>query len=196
MSLLKAGGACLAAAALVAGVVQLAAGAPGYVPVVSSQALPAPATTATAPNNSTANAAPSPTPSPTAAPLAESIAAAPTASTPTASAGRWAIAIDTTGYQDELDQCLWVRMDLGAAAPIVGAHNNCGGSIVLDMHIGDTVTLVGAALDGTYVVFDSRDAHAGDEAAEATAGWNAAVILQTCYWNSGGEERLLALQRA
>ncbi len=46
---------------------------------------------------------------------------------PVTGAASWAIAVDTRGYQDEIDQCLWVRMDLGGHAPIVGAHNYCGG---------------------------------------------------------------------
>lgn len=193
MSLLKVSAVSLAALALVAGVTKLAEGAPHYQPVVASQLLPAPASDdGPAPTASPVPAAPVPTSSAT--PL--ETAPDQLATLPVTSTGRWAINIDTTGYQTELDECLWVRMDLGAAAPIVGAHNNCGGSIVLDMKVGDTVTLMGTALDGTYTVIDSRNAHAGDAAATATAGWIAAVILQTCYWNSGGEERLLALQRA
>lgn len=109
--------------------------------------------------------------------------------------GSWTIEVATEGYQAELDQCLWVRMDLDAVAPIVGAHNNCGGAVVLDMAEGDTVILSGVSLDGTYTVQSSRDAHAGDSAAAATSGWSADVILQTCYWYSGGLERLLALKR-
>jgi len=105
----------------------------------------------------------------------------------------WSISIDTTGYQAEIDQCLWVRMDLGLAAPVVGAHNYCGGSVVLEMAIGDTVTLSGTGLDGVYRVSAERLAWAGDQAAAATAGLTAAVILQTCFWVDDGSERLLAL---
>ncbi len=107
----------------------------------------------------------------------------------------WSIVIDATGYQTEIDRCLWVRMQLGAVAPIVGAHNYCGGSIVLDMRAGDTVVLSGMGLDGTYVVTAGRDAHAGDSAAIATAQLAADVILQTCYWHSNGRERLIALTK-
>lgn len=107
----------------------------------------------------------------------------------------WSITIDTVGYQAEIDRCLWVRMELRADAPIVGAHNNCGGSVVLEMLVGDTVTLTGTGLDGRYVVAAERDGQAGANAAAATAGFGADVILQTCYWNSGGRERLLALIR-
>lgn len=104
-----------------------------------------------------------------------------------------AIAIDTTGYQAELDACDWVRMDLSAAAPIVGAHNYCGGDIVLGMQPGDTVVLSGEGLDGTYVVTEIRDAVAGDSASAATAGMNVAAILQTCYWGDGDAVRLVGL---
>lgn len=107
----------------------------------------------------------------------------------------WAIAIGAVGYQAELDQCIWVRMDLAATAPIVGAHNYCGGGDVLEMALGDSVTLMGTGLDGVYLVTDSRDARAGDNAAQATAGLSAAVILQTCYWRNDGSERLVALTR-
>lgn len=117
---------------------------------------------------------------------------APLASTGPAA---WAISIDTIGYQDEIDECLWVRMDLGAAAPIVGAHNYCGGGIVLEMQLGQTVDLIGSGLEGTYVVTESRDARGGDPAAAATAGMEAAVILQTCYWIDDGSVRLVGLQR-
>jgi hypothetical protein len=86
-------------------------------------------------------------------------------------------------------------MELAADAPIVGAHNNCGGSVVLEMLIGDAVTLTGTGLDGRYVVAAERDGQAGENAAAATAGFGADVVLQTCYWNSGGQERLLALVR-
>lgn len=105
------------------------------------------------------------------------------------------IDIDTTGYQVELDQCLWVRMDLaGSPAPIVGAHNNCGGDIVLELQPGDVVELTGEFLDARYVVFDSRNGRPGQSAAEATAGFGAAVILQTCYFDSP-EVRLVGLIR-
>ncbi len=108
----------------------------------------------------------------------------------------WSIDIDTVGYQAELDACLWVRMHLGAAAPIVGAHNHCGGGIVLEMGAGDSVTLHGASLDGVYEVTDARDAFAGDFAADATEGMAADVILQTCYWQGNGRALLIGLQRS
>ncbi|MFG6403942.1 hypothetical protein [Microbacterium sp. P04] len=104
-----------------------------------------------------------------------------------------AIAIDTDGYQTELDRCLWVRMDLaGASAPIVGAHNDCGGEVVLELRVGDVVALTGTRLDGRYVVTGSRDGRPGQDAAEATAGFTASVILQTCYFD-GPDVRLVAL---
>jgi hypothetical protein len=100
----------------------------------------------------------------------------------------WSIAVGATGYQAELDACQWVRMDIGAVAPIVGAHTSCGGEIVLQMMPGQAVALSGAGLDGAYVVAESRDAHVGDVAATATAGMSADVILQTCY--PGGDDRV------
>ncbi|NLP84407.1 hypothetical protein HF576_11135 [Microbacterium sp. CFH 90308] len=103
------------------------------------------------------------------------------------------IGIHTSGYQAELDQCLWVRMDLaGASAPIVGAHNNCGGDVVLGLEPGQLVDLAGQGLDGRYAVAGSRDGRPGQNAAEATAGFGAAVILQTCYFE-GPDVRLVAL---
>jgi hypothetical protein len=105
----------------------------------------------------------------------------------------YSIAIDTTGYQAELDECDWVRMDLTAAAPIVGAHNYCGGGVVLGMQPGDTVLLTGEGLDGTYVVTEIRDAVAGGSASRATAGMTVAAILQTCYWGDGDDVRLVGL---
>ncbi len=104
------------------------------------------------------------------------------------------ITITATGYQHELDQCQWVRMDIGAEAPIVGAHTRCGGSVVLSMHTGEVVDLRGQGLDGRYVVTDGLDAHAGDDASVATTGMNATVILQTCYPVSDGRERLVGLE--
>lgn len=135
----------------------------------------------------------------TAAPVApDPVAPSPDPAPPTALAPTgprvWSISVDTTGYQAELDDCLWVRMDLGAAAPIVGAHNYCGGGIVLDMAVGDVVTLTGTGLDGTYSVTGDRGARAGDGAATATAGMDADVILQTCYWIDDGSERLVELR--
>lgn len=108
----------------------------------------------------------------------------------------WSIGIDTRGYQVQIDQCLWVRMDLGGGAPIVGAHNYCGGAIVLDMALGDQVALAGAELDAAYVVTDARDARAGDSAPAAIAGMVGDVILQTCYWGGDGRVRLVGLSRA
>lgn len=103
------------------------------------------------------------------------------------------IGIHTSGYQAELDQCLWVRMDLaGASAPIVGAHNNCGGDVVLELEPGQLVDLAGEELDGRYAVAGSRNGRPGQNAAEATAGFGAAVILQTCYFE-GPDVRLVAL---
>lgn len=111
-------------------------------------------------------------------------------------APRYSIAIDTTGYQTELDACDWVRMDLTAAAPIVGAHNYCGGDVVLGMQPGDTVVLSGEGLDGTYVVTEIRDAVAGGSASLATAGMEVAAILQTCYWGDDDAVRLVGLVAA
>ena len=105
------------------------------------------------------------------------------------------IGIDTVGYQKELDRCLWVRMDLGATAPIVGRHNYCGGDVVLGLDPGDRVDLEGKGLDGSYVVSGTRDAHAGDNALEATRGLAAAVILQTCDYDKDAV-RLVALASA
>ena len=137
---------------------------------------------------------------PVAAPAAVAETVAPSASatpSPIATTGSgprdWSITIDTVGYQKEIDQCLWVRMDLGLSAPLVGAHNYCGGSVVLEMAIGDTVTLAGTGLDGLYRVSAERLAWAGDSAVAATAGLDAVVILQTCFWVDDGSERLLAL---
>jgi hypothetical protein len=62
------------------------------------------------------------------------------------------------------------------------------------MRPGDVVELYGEGLDGDYVVSDSRDAHAGDNAATATDGMLAQVILQTCYPGAGGRERLVGLE--
>jgi len=59
--------------------------------------------------------------------------------------------------------------------------------------IGDTVALTGTGLDGLYRVSAERLAWAGDSAAAATAGLEAVVILQTCFWVDDGSERLLAL---
>ncbi len=104
------------------------------------------------------------------------------------------ISVGTRGFQAELDRCEWVRMDVGAIAPIVGAHNFCDGDIILDMAAGDIVHVVGTELDGDYQVTGSRDAHAGDDAATATAGLRADLLLQTCYWDDSGL-RLVTLRR-
>ncbi|WP_309619640.1 hypothetical protein [Salinibacterium sp.] len=127
---------------------------------------------------------------------AEASATAALAAPPTLAATgqpRWSIDIDTVGYQPEIDACHWVRMDLGLYAPLVGAHNYCGGDIVLGMAIGDSVTLAGVGLDGDYTVTAVRDAVAGDNARRATDGLGGSVILQTCYWGSDGREKLVAL---
>ena len=174
-----------ATATLVGGVVSLASAAPG------PRAAVAHPTVLAAPVNAVAVAT-LPEPSPTSANVPAEPLAAPAALPRT---GTWAIDIDTTGYQTEIDACLWVRMDLGAAAPFVGAHNYCGGDIVLTMEVGDTVTLRGTSLDGEYEVSNSVDAWAGDSARAATDGLSADVILQTCYWQSNGRERLVALIR-
>jgi hypothetical protein len=106
------------------------------------------------------------------------------------------VAIDVTarGHQAELDLCQWVRMDIGAVAPIVGAHNYCRGDVVLDLLPGDLVALTGTELDGDYQVVGSRDAQAGDDPATATAGLAADLLLQTCYWGDAGL-RLVTLRR-
>jgi len=115
---------------------------------------------------------------------------------PSTGPASWAIAVDTRGYQPEIDECLWVRMDLGAQAPIVGAHNYCGGGIVLEMEFGDVVTMTGTELDGRYLVSDARDARAGDIAAAAIKGMVGSLILQTCYWSDDGTVRLVGLTPA
>ena len=105
------------------------------------------------------------------------------------------IAVTSSGHQAEIDACAWVRVDVGAVAPIVGAHNNCGGHIVLEMRVGDTVHVSGEGLDGVYRVGDERAAQAGQIAATATAGMNADLIAQTCLWEGNGHLRLLSLVR-
>ena len=109
----------------------------------------------------------------------------------------WAISISAVGLQAEVDQCMWVRMDFSAAVPVpvVAAHNYCGGGIILEMVAGQTVTLSGAGLDGSYVVGDGKDARADDYADEAVAGLSGDVILQTCYWSDDGALRLVGLHR-
>ncbi len=143
---------------------------------------------------------PSPTPTATSAarsaappPIPTAIATAAPAAAYPAGPASYTITITATGYQTELDQCQWVRMDLVPNLPIVGAHTGCGGRIVLSMNAGDRVTLSGQGLDGSYLVGDGRDAHAGDLAVAATAGMVGTVVLQTCYPGGTGRERLVAL---
>jgi hypothetical protein len=108
----------------------------------------------------------------------------------------WSIGIQAYGWQDELDQCLWVRMDFdGVTAPLVGAHNFCGGSFILDLAPGQIVELSGFELDGRYVVTDDRQVFSGDDAIAATSGLVADVILQTCYWDAADGMRLVSLIR-
>lgn len=111
-------------------------------------------------------------------------------------AASWSIGIGAFGWQAELDACQWVLLDLVSSVPlpIVAAHNYCGGGIVLEMQPGDTVTLSGYGYDGTYVVTGSRDAWTGADAASAVAGMDGEVVLQTCYWNDDGTERLVSLR--
>lgn len=111
-------------------------------------------------------------------------------------AASWSIGIGAFGWQAELDACQWVLLDMVASVPlpIVAAHNYCGGGIVLEMQPGDTVTLSGYGYDGTYVVTGSRDAWTGADAASAVAGMDGEVVLQTCYWNDDGTERLVSLR--
>ena len=142
--------------------------------VTEASAIPTPEATAPAV---------APAPAPPAAPEAPAVVG------PT----RHTITITATGYQTELDACQWVRMDLLATVPMVGAHTGCGGVVVLGLRNGDIVRLVGQGLDGSYRVIDSRDAHSGDDAATATAGMGAAIILQTCYPGPGGRVRLVGI---
>lgn len=133
-----------------------------------------------------------PTPTPESTPIAEEAAAV--VPPPPVEDSAWQVGVDASGYQSELDACLWVRMNLDAVAPIVGAHRTCGGSIVLDMALADAVRIDGEGLDGDYIVTDARDALAGDVAATATAGLVADVILQTCYPGADSRVRLVALR--
>lgn len=109
----------------------------------------------------------------------------------------YAIGITAVGLQAEVDACQWVRMDFTADVPlpIVAAHNFCGGGIVLEMNAGQTVSLTGEGLDGTYVVVSSKDAWADQDATDAISGLSGDVILQTCYWEDDGHLILVALQR-
>ncbi|CAD5990697.1 hypothetical protein [Agreia sp. COWG] len=126
-----------------------------------------------------------------AAPVAVAPVSQPAVTAPVAPTPLYTIAVTARGYQKELDACQWVRMDLGAAAPIVGAHNFCHGDVVLAMAVGDVVTVTGTSLDGDYQVTGSRDARAGDDAAKATAGLTGDLIFQTCYWESARGLRLV-----
>lgn len=136
--------------------------------------------------------APEPSAAP-AVPTEESGAPAPAPGEPRAPLSV-AIGVTARGHQAELDLCQWVRMDIGAIAPIVGAHNYCRGDVVLDLLPGDLVALSGTDLDGDYQVTGSRDAKAGDDPAAATAGLAADLLLQTCYWGDTGL-RLVTLRR-
>lgn len=166
----------------------------------------------TAAEATSADAAPAPESAPDAASMPAADAAAPPSALPQGAGapdaasslpsaapslpGTYDIAIDATGYQAEVDRCLWVRMDLeGSVAPIVGAHNTCGGDLVLTVQVGDVVTLTGQGLDGRYIVSGDRVAYTGQGAGDATAGLTAAVILQTCYFGEGNEVRLVTLRR-
>lgn len=113
------------------------------------------------------------------------------AATPVAPTPLYSIAVTARGHQAELDACQWVRMDVGAIAPIVGAHNFCHGDEVLAMAVGDIVTVTGTDLDGDYQVTGSRDARAGDNAAVATEGLSGDIIFQTCYWEDAKGLRLV-----
>ena len=191
--------AVIAALAIGSGLGYVAGAAPAAPPAAVEQDSPAqavgPASDAVEPP---APAAQLPQPgAPAGAPLGAPQPAAPALPTlATTGQAEWSISIDTTGYQAEIDRCLWVRMDLGVHAPVVGKHNYCGGDVVLAMAIGDTVTLAGVGLDGRYTVVATRDAQAGDYAKVATDGLGGSVILQTCYWGNTGAERLVALDRA
>jgi hypothetical protein len=109
----------------------------------------------------------------------------------------WSIGITAIGLQAEVDACQWVRMDFSSAVtiPVVAAHNFCGGGIVLEMQLGQTVAVSGAGLDGDYVVVATKDAWADQDAADAISGLSADVIVQTCYWENDGHLLLVALQR-
>jgi hypothetical protein len=145
--------------------------------------------------SSTRTAVPDP-PTSTSPVLVGDVAASAVAPAPVARpSGPTRIDVTAHGYQAELDACQWVRMDLEAAAPIVGAHTRCGGAIVLTLDAGDEVDIRGELLDGDYRVVSAREAHAGDPAGAATAGMVADVLLQTCFPGSGGRVRLVALSR-
>ncbi|KJC63592.1 hypothetical protein TZ00_13740 [Agreia bicolorata] len=115
----------------------------------------------------------------------------PQAATPVAPTPLYSISVTARGHQTELDACQWVRMDVGAIAPIVGAHNFCHGDIVLDMTMGEIVSVTGTDLDGDYQITGSRDARAGEDAARATAGLSGDLLFQTCYWDDARGLRLV-----
>jgi hypothetical protein len=179
-------------AALIATLVVLTSLAPTSAAAAGSENLAAIGSgTAVATPTPTTAAAPSPTGS--SGPRA-SVRSALTRPGATSESSIVRVRITADGYQHEIDECQWVRMDLDAEAPIVGAHTQCGGSVVLSLRPGDRVELTGEGLDGDYLVTDGRDAHAGDNAATATQGMLAEVILQTCYPGAGGRERLIGLE--
>jgi hypothetical protein len=122
-----------------------------------------------------------------AVPTPPTVQGVPVAPTPS-----YSIGVGARGHQAELDSCQWVRMDVGASAPIVGAHNYCDGDVVLAMNVGEVVTVTGTDLDGDYQVTGSRDARAGDNAAAATAGLSGDIIFQTCYWDDALGLRLVS----
>lgn len=135
---------------------------------------------------------------PVGAPIQDSTESQPAGDAPAEVPGapkQWSIDVDTTGFQTEIDECLWVRMNLGIHAPIVGAHNHCGGGIVLEMQLGEQVTLTGQGVDGTYVVVSEGSGWGGQSAREATQDLPADVILQSCYWENTGHARLVGLAR-
>jgi hypothetical protein len=190
----------LAAALCVSGVVAIGAvtAHPASATSLASSSTSSSTTEATIPVDVAAvvnsTLAPAPPPAPTPTPSLRP-ALTPTRA-PTSTIARqtaYAIAIAVTGYQIELNACQWVRMNLADTLPIVGAHTHCGGILVLRLQLGDTVTLSGQGLDGTYRVADALDAKAGDNSASATAGMTATVILQSCYLGGGGRVRLVGL---
>ncbi|WP_156156053.1 hypothetical protein [Demequina maris] len=102
----------------------------------------------------------------------------------------YAFDVRLTGHQEALDLCAgWVFEDF-VAGDVVSAHNHCGGDVVLDLEVGDAVTLTGYAA-GEYEITQLLTVPKYTPASVLAGG----LWMQTCLWD-GVNMRLARLTAA
>lgn len=115
--------------------------------------------------------------------------------------GVWTVRVSGSGGGLTVDRCsggFTLMSDYavdGRVPPVVAAHNNCGGALVLGLRVGDRVRVVGGGeLAGLYRVVGDRVLGAVGASTGGLVGVEGELLVQSCFW-VGDRIRFVGLER-